>query len=311
MRSHNLLNLLVFTALTATLATGCTKDTNGDGGGSDTNPTVEEQDVSEGFRTECGTVQGGKLYNPVDPKDGDRATIRVVGPNLVAIKRNKRVEEFVKLHGMDVPGTMEQRNGAEALMENLGEQGEVYFYQVDKTCGTTLDNGQIGIVGQIFSANGESFSEKLIKSGFADVGTDVCDGELIGSCYRALLEDSITPTPTPTPFPEFQGPSTPAGFILWKPVSDNDGRLAVHSVPFGTSVVVEGETGTNRGPGNGYGSLARFRKSGCSYGRNVQIELIMNDGSNFMFGDKPYAVIPDGCSRWVIDTNGKAKPNRK
>jgi hypothetical protein len=37
----------------------------------------------------------------------------------------------------------------------------------------------------------------------------------------------------------------------------------------------------------------------------------MNDGSNFMFGDQPFAVIPDGCSRWVIDTKGKAKPNKK
>jgi hypothetical protein len=310
MRGSNLLNFLIIAAVTATIS-GCTKSDGGDSGDSGSNQGVDVQDTKEGFRTECGTVQGGKLYNPVDPKDGDRATARVIGPNLIAIKRNKRIEEFVKLHGIDVPGTMEQRNGSEALLERLSEEGEVYFYQVDKTCSTTLDDGRIGIVGQVFSANGESFSEQLIKAGKADVGTDVCDGELIGPCYRALLEDSITPTPTPTPFPEFQGPSTPAGFILWKPVSDNDGRLAVHSVPFGTTVVVDDETGRNSGPGNGYGSLARFKKSGCSYGRNVRIELIMNDGSNFMFGDKSYATIPDGCSRWVVDTNGKAKPNKK
>lgn len=254
-------------------------------------------------------MQGGKLYNPVDPKDGDRATARVVGPNLLAIRRNSRIEEFVKLHGIDVPGSIEQTNRAEALLEDMIAEGEVYFYQVDKTCVTTVDNGMNGVIGQVFSASGRSLAESLIKSGNADVGTDVCDGKLIGACYRALLEDSITPTPTPKP--EFEGPSNPAGFILWKPVSDSDGRLAVHSVPFGTTIVVDRETGTNRGPGNGYGSLARFRKNGCGYGRKPRIEMIMSDGSKFMFGDKPFATVPDGCQRWVIDPKGNATPNRK
>jgi hypothetical protein len=251
---------------------------------------------------------GGKLYNPVDPKDGDRVPARVVGPNLVAIKKRGR-EELIKLHGIDVPGDINQRNGAESLLERLSKDGDVYLYEVDKDCRTTLDNSTNGIVGQLFSSDGRSFSEELIKAGFADVGTDVCDGELIGSCYRALLEESITPTPTPAP--EYFGPSTPAGFILWKPVADSDGRLAVHSVPYGTSVVVKGETGRNRGPGNGYGSLARFSKNGCGYGRAVRIELILSDGSKFLFGSKPYATIPNGCSRWVIDQSGKATPNRK
>lgn len=306
LKYHKLLNILVLLALVCQV-NACTKSSSGD---SDTpsEDTPETEETTEAFRTECGTVQGGKLYNPVEPSDGDRAKARVIGPNLVAIKRT-RMEEFVKLHGIDVPGTMEQRNGAEALLEELSAEGEVYFYQVDKTCMTSLDNGTTGLVGQLFSASGKSFSEELIRAGFADVGTDVCDGELIGPCYRALLEESITPTPTPEP--EYEGPATPAGFILWKPVSDNDGRLAIHSVPYGTTVIVNGETGDNYGPGNGYGSLARFEESGCGYGRKPRIELIMNDGSKFKFGDRDFATVPDGCQRWVIDPKGNAKPNRK
>jgi hypothetical protein len=306
MNRSKLLNLFAAMALMCSI-NACTKEGGGDEDGEGA-PDPGTGEASEGFTTDCGVVQGGKKYNPVNPKDGDRATARVLGPNLIAIKRS-RVEEFVKLHGLDVPGSIEQRNGAENLLEELTAEGEVYFYQTDKTCTTTLENSTIGVVGQIFSATGKSFSESVIKAGNADVGTDVCDGELIAPCYRALLEDSITPTPTPEP--EYEGPSQPAGFILWKPVSDNDGRLAVHSVPFGTTVVVNGETGTNRGPGNGYGSLARFRKNGCGYGRKPRVELIMNDGSKFMFGDKPFATVPDGCQRWVIDPNGRAQPNRK
>jgi hypothetical protein len=253
-------------------------------------------------------VQGGKKYNPVDPKTGDRATARVLGPNLVAIKRS-RVEEYVKLHGLDVPGSIEQRNGAENLLEELSAEGEVYFYQTDKNCTTSLDNGTIGVVGQIFSASGKSFSESVIKSGNADVGTDVCSGELIAPCYRALLEEAITPTPTPEP--EFEGPSRPAGFILWKPVSDNDGRLAIHSVPYGTTIRVNGETGVNKGPGNGYLSLARFKRPGCDYGSKPRIEMILSDGTKFMFGDKPFATVADGCKRWVIDPSGRSEINKK
>ena len=295
---------LLATIAIACLVSACTK--TGSGGSDDSGP----DDPAEGFRTECGTVLGTELFNPVDPSDGDRARARVLGPNLVAIKRS-RVEEFVKLHGLDVPGSVEQRNGSEALLERLSAEGEVYFYHADRRCTTTLNDGTVGLIGQLFSASGKSFSEELIKAGHADVGTDVCNGELIAPCYRALLEDSITPTPTPTPQPEFQGPSQPAGFILWKPVSDNDGRLAVHSVPFGTSVIVSNERGANRGPGNGYGSLARFKKSGCGYGRNARIELILSDGSKHMFGDKPFATVPDGCQRWVINERGKATLNRK
>lgn len=289
-------------------ASGCTKE--GGSGDSNTpdNDSIGGRPTSTEFRTECGVVMGGKLYNPVKPKDGDRAPARIVGPNLVAIKKGSR-EDLIKLHGLDVPGDLNQRNGAEALLERLSKEGDVYFYQVDKSCRTTLDNSTNGIVGQLFSSNGKSFSEELIKAGVADVGTDVCNGDLIGPCYRALLEDSITPTPTPAP--EYSGPSTPAGFILWKPVSDSDGRLAVHSTPFGTTVVVKGETGRNRGPGNDYGSLARFSKNGCGYGKNVRLELILSDGSKFLFGSKPYATIPDGCSRFVVDQKGKVTANRK
>jgi hypothetical protein len=306
MKYHKLLNLLIPLALICQLC-GCTEGSSGNSDSSSGDaPDTEES--SAGFRTECGTVQGAQVYNPVEPSDGDRAQARVLGPNLVAIKR-KRLEEFVKLHGLDVPGSIEQRNGAEALLERLSAEGDVYFYHTNKTCVTDLDDGTVGLIGQLFSASGKSFSEELIKAGFADVGTDICNGELIGPCYRALLEESITPTPTPEP--EFEGPSTPAGFILWKPVSDSDGRLAIHSVPYGTTVIVNGETGANRGPGNGYGSLARFRKNGCGYGRKPRVELIMSDGTKFMFGDKEFATVPDGCQRWVIDPKGNAKPNKK
>jgi len=300
----------VVLAMSLFLAVGCTKEDSGDDTGGDNNgdnPGSSGVTLEE-FRTSCGTVFKGQLENPVSADDARRATARAVGPNLLALKQ-KKGEELIKLHGLDVPVSAEKRSQAESLLQSLVSEGEVYFYPAEPDCTVTLEDGTQGTVGHVFSARGKSFSEQLLKRGFGEASTDVCGGTLVSSCYRALEEEAA---PTPTPEPEFEGPSTPAGFILWKPVSDSDGRLAVHSVPFGTTIVVEGEKGRNAGPGNGYGSLARFRRNGCGYGRNVKLKLISSNGTPFIFKNgEEFAVIPNGCQRWVVGTDGKAVPNKK
>jgi len=301
MRHKRFLSLLLAGALLAT-AIGCTKDDSGDDDSSDSDdpPAVT-------LRTSCGTVFKGQLENPPDQDDAERGTVRYVGPNLVAMQ-GKRNEQIIKIHGLDVPFSAEKRAGAQTLISSLISEGEVYFFPAEPDCTAILEDGSEGIVGHLFSSSGKSFAEQLLKRGFGEASTDVCQGILVSACYRALEEDAITPIPTPPPY---EGPSRPAGFILWKPVSDSDGRLAVHSVPYGTSVIANGETGRNQGPGNGYGSLARFSKSGCGYGRNAKISLVLSDGSKHLFKDKDFAVVPDGCKRYVIDEDGNAKENRK
>jgi hypothetical protein len=222
----------------------------------------------------------------------------------------KKREQLIKLHGIDVPALGSQRAVAEQVIASLSLQGDGYFYAAEPDCSINLEDGTQGIVGHLFSANGKSFAEELIKKNAAVVTTDVCQGFKVSPCYRALAEQSIPPTPT-IEIPDYEGPAQAKGFILWKPVSDSDGRLAVHSVPYGTSVRVEGETGRNQGGGNGYGSLARFRKAGCSYGKNVKLELILSGGEKHTFKDKTFAIIPDGCQRWLISSNGTAKPDKK
>jgi hypothetical protein len=300
---HNKFFSLFLAGVLLVAAVGCTKDDSGEDDSGDSG----DPPASITLRTSCGTVFKARLENPPEEDDAERGTVRYVGPNLVAMQR-KRGEQLIKIHGLDVPFSAEARAGSQSLISSLSSEGEVHFFPAEPDCTTMLEDGTEGIVGHLFSSTGKSFAEQLLKRGFGQPATDVCQGALISSCYRALAEDAITPTPTPPPF---EGPATPAGFILWKPVSDNDGRLAVHSVPFGTSVIVDGETGTNRGPGNGYGSLARFRKSGCSYGRNVKVALVLSGGSRHQFKDKDHAVIPDGCKRYVIDENGKVSENRK
>jgi hypothetical protein len=299
----------IFASCFLLLATGCTKEDSGqDNARPSDEPNSSEVSISS-FRTSCGTVHKGELVNPVEADEGDRGEVRVLGPNLVAMKMGRR-EQIIKLHGLDVPYLPSKRTEAIELLESLSAEGDVYFYPAEPECSVPLEDGSEGVVGHLFSAGGKSFSEALIRNGSAQTSMDVCQGGLISSCYRALEEES-EPIETPIPEPEFEGPSVAPGFILWKPVSDSDGRLAVHSLPYGTSVRVDGERGADRGPGNGFGSLARFRRSGCGYGSRVKLELILSDGSKHMFGDKPYAIIPDGCRRWLVNPKGVATPNKK
>lgn len=307
---RSILALLLISSPVLVLTTGCTKEDSGRDDANEPTTTSISASAPTNLRTSCGTVFNGELINPVKPKEAKRGAIRYVGPNLVAMK-TKKGEQLIKLHGLDAPASEEKRTGAKELLTKLSAEGEGYFFIAEPDCIVMLDDGTEGAVGHVFSAKGKSFAEQLIKSSDAEVASDVCQGSLISSCYRALEEESAPPTPTSIPEPDYSGPANAKGFILWKPLSDNDGRLAVHSVPYGASVRVAGETGRDQGPGNGYGSLARFKRAGCNYGKKVKLELLLSDGTTFQFGAKPYATIPDGCKRYLINKNGVATPDKK
>lgn len=294
-------SLRLFAALALVSIVGCTKPDSGEEDLPDTANLKQ-------FRTSCGTIFEGEEQNPIEVKGSTRATATVAGPNLLSLAL-KRGPMLVKLHGVEAPEDSQARAAAQEWMRSLVSEGDVYFYIAEPDCIAVLDDGTQGAVGAVFSAKGRSFSESLLKNGLGLPRTDVCQGSKLASCYRALVEQVATPTPIATPVPN--GPATARGFILWKPVSDKDGRLAVHSVPYGTKVVVKGETGRNEGAGNGYGSLARFRNSGCGYGKNVRFELVLSDGTKHKFGTQEFAVIPDGCRRWTVDPKGNAVINVK
>lgn len=295
--------------LVACLGNGCTKEDSSSGSGTSKATQGDTRTAEPTLRTSCDTVFNGTRVNPPNRKDASRGSLTYIGPNLVLMKMKKR-EQLIKLHAVDVPTLGSQRAVAEQVITALAAKGDGYFFPAEPDCLINLEDGTQGIVGHLFSADGKSFAEELIKKNAAVVTTDVCQGFLVSPCYRALAEEFAPPTPTAT-IPEYEGPATAKGFILWKPVSDSNGRLAVHSVPYGASVRVEGELGRDQGAGNGYGSLARFRKPGCGYGKNVKLELLLPGGEKHTFKDKTFATVPDGCRRWLISSNGTAKPDSK
>lgn len=263
-----------------TLLLACTKDpSSGDGGGSDS-------DSASDFRTNCGTVFNSSLQNPVRAKDGARGTPRFIGANLIAL-RDDAGEILIKLHGLGVPFENYKATGAKSIIDSLNAEGEAYFYKAEPDCDTTFSDGGVGVIGHLFSATGKSYAETILESGYGSARSDSCQGNLISACYGALQEEADTRI---------------AGELeefLWKPVSDNDGKLAVHTGPYGTSVLVNGNRGTNRGPGNGFGSLARFPGTGCSYG-SARVEVVNEEGAAYLVKGERFLTIPDGCQRWIL-----------
>ncbi len=271
----------------------CTKEDNSssdDSGGASGGQAVGD------FRTNCGTVFNGSLENPVDPDDGQRGALRYIGANLISIKL-KTGEQLIKLHGLDAPYEEYKKRGAETVINELIAEGDGYFYLAEKGCEVTLGDGGRGVIGHVYSARGTSFTESLINKGYANVGYDSCQGSLISSCYAALEEEVSK---------EIAGDLEE---FLWKPVSDSNGKLAIHSSPYDTTVIVNGETGTNQGSGNGYGSLARFGKPGCGYG-TARVRVVNAEGAAFLYKGQAEFTIPDGCRRWKLK-NGTISPDTK
>jgi len=146
-------------------------------------------------------------------------------------------------------------------------------------------------VGAVFNSEGENLAEALVRGGLAEPRTeDICNGSRIGQCFASIANsDPVTAGELDT--------------FLWKPVSDSDGKLAIHTGPFGTTVIVSGETGRNQGPGNGFGSLARFNRPGCGY-PGATVQVLNSEGLPYTLGGKTTIAIPSPCSRYCGE-NGK------
>jgi hypothetical protein len=285
MKTSHLLTL----SLVATIIcnAGCVKKEDESSGSSDDASTTMKP-----FHTDCGTVMNSSLENPADPKGGIKGKVSVVGGNLLIMKPEKGGDVLIKLHAIGVPYNQAIRAGAERTLKELAQEDAIFF-PAGKDCTTRIDTAT-GTVGQVFTAGGKSYSETLLAQGYGRVEGDGCDASLIRSCYSALVEDTS---------------SRYAGEVeafLWKPISDSNGKLAIHATPADTVITVNGETGQDFSGGNGYANLARFSKPGCSYGKNVTVKLTNSKGVPYRLNGQTSITIPDGCQRYCVKNGALA-----
>ncbi|HMO01711.1 MAG TPA: hypothetical protein PKA79_01740 [Oligoflexia bacterium] len=275
----------------------CTKSDDGLPDPEDTKSPLE-------VTSSCGIVHDGKLKNPIKLKDGDRIVVdEILGNNLLRITSNeKKFSTLVKLHGV-ASESGSKRDSAIRELRQLTSRGELYFFRAEKNCQINFGGGQAA-VGSIINGSRQVVSEELVRLGFsAAEANDVCGGEKIGFCLKALAE---------------QGPSEEDAIgsisrALWKPVSDSDGKLAIHVDAFGATVIVNGERSVkDQGPGNGYGSLSRFSKQGCAYGNNVRIQILdKRSGKPYLVGGKTTSIVPRGCGRHCLQNGNWVACSKK
>jgi hypothetical protein len=253
----------------------------------DDNPSNPPSNGSSSeFTSNCGTVVDEKIKNPVKRKDGEAISVKeILGSNLVGLSDNR----LVKLAGIG-PGALEKREAAKNMIAALSSDAITYF-QASDNCTVQLINGATGSVGQLFTSDGKSFSEELLKAGLVDVDSnDVCGANQLASCYNALKSSDIKS----------------AGEIhkfLWKPLSDTKGDVAViHELHCNTIAYINGQEFRYAGSGNGRCGTFVGTKPGCAYGTNIKIEFIDKDtGKAYFHKGQPYVIVPNGCARFEFE----------
>ncbi len=276
---HSLVSLCISLCIPLCL-TSCSSGGSGDSGIGDVG------DPSE-LTTSCGVLVDQELESTVSTSQGIPVAVsKVFGNNEVSIQLPNGGLQLVRLSAI---GTIDNSRW-EAVQNTLGAlaRQQVFWFPAGERCDVVIGGAAQSVVGQLVTADDQSFSEELVKRGLAPITSrEPCSNPQYVSCLKAVAETEKISA----------GPLTS---FLWKPASDSTGKLAVHSGPANASVIVNGELGLNQGPGNGYGSLARFTRAGCGY-PNPQVQVI-DTATNLPYdlnGSTTFT-IPDPCTRHCL-----------
>lgn len=275
---------------------GCT---SGGGGDDESSSGDDDDDDSSGevniVTLECPIVKDGVATSSVDLSSGTFVrVVRVLSPNRAIV-----ADAFDPLAGevlFKLQGVSDEGIGTEAATGNLSGliSAGAYMFPASTACESVpLGDGGVGVLGGLVTPAGENVAVEMLKPGLVEPsGSDSCGGDLISACLASEFESELQTLGE-------------LGDFLWKPISDSNGRLAVHTGPFNTVVIVSGETGANQGPGNGFGSLARFSKPGGAYGANVVVNVRDEDsGLAYTLNGSTDIIIPNGSQRYCANAGG-------
>ena len=255
---------------------------------------VELDLVPTQISSSCGAVKDGIIVNPVTA--AEEVGVQAVAANEVIITRFRGVEagnqQLVKLHGLSTAGIPAFRLAQGINLINSA--GAAYFLAASHGCGAVLPSGGLGVYGQLYTREGVSINEELLRMGSVLAEADPCSGDLLLACYQTVQAEA--PDPGDEPVSDLIIDN-----FLWKPVSEANGNLVVLVNPQGVQVLVTGavtETLTDFGPSNDRGTTARGGRPGCGYGSNIRVDFFDGEGRRVYIANGADSVsIPNGCDR--------------
>ncbi|MCC6933342.1 MAG: hypothetical protein IT292_08830 [Deltaproteobacteria bacterium] len=289
------------------LLSSCSGSGGGDEASIDTNNTPGSN--TEPGATKCGLINNGELVNPPVYTDAPTATlIRVIDSNLVQISVNGS-EKLVKLQGLGAT-TGFNNTAAENLYAQLSLKTLHYFPAGDCTAETASG---IAEVGQIVTADGQSFGEEALDEHIAGVieTSDNCNVSALAGCYSLISDPSAASSSSEGSSSSSSTVDTKqVGDFLWKPDSEsgyNPGGVTILLNPCDVNVFVNGQQIREYPTGNGRCTTVRSGSSGCSYGTNIKVEILEKEtGNPVYFGSQPYLMIDNGCDRTEFEGVGSA-----
>lgn len=189
MSSRNFKLLLLLSALILFVACngggGGGDDDSDDGDNNSSGGDVSAESDGGGLATRCGVIVENSVRNPVDSGRGVQVSLVSVLDSNAVIVTDGSSQFLVKLQG--VGGTTGFHNTAAiSLFNELAPEGLFYFSAGD--CTGTVIGGQVGVVGQIVTASGKSFTEELIAHKYAGVveTTGTCGEDALSACYTSV-----------------------------------------------------------------------------------------------------------------------------
>lgn len=147
-----------------------------------------DEETAQGFASSCGVIEDDKPREI--PSRADIVDVEVIGTDALIITRRDGPEagnkQLVKLHAISSSGINSFRllHGIDIMKRRLA--GGAYFVPAGRNCGVVLPGGGEGILGQVYSINGESMSELMLKQGSAMPSDDICNGATLFACYSTI-----------------------------------------------------------------------------------------------------------------------------
>jgi len=289
-------NLKLFTIVGLVALNACdisaSKD-EGDSGSSGITPTLGTNTAAQSSRLQCGIVVNDNLETNVEDLRAEQVSVSPISSDIVAVTYlsgdDEGQQQLVKLHGVSSRGVSSflVRKGIDLIAERVSSIG--FYVPAGRDCDVTTAGGGAGVLGQIFTANGESISELLLAAGAVVPQIEACGAELLYGCYNSIdVEEEVS--------------SSLIRSFLWKPVAERDGNLVVLVNPFNVTIRVTGastETLVDYGPTNGRGTTSRGAKPGCAYGNGVKVEFFDPANRRILMADGSGSItVPRGCDRF-------------